>query len=156
MIHDRPMRRVARGFSSVELGILTTIVGILSSMAIPVYQDYAVRSQVASGLSGMSSITQAVADTYARTGALPDSRVAANLPAAPNSTQSDYVSAVQIGPQGIVTLTYGNDADERLAGRALQLIPQVAADGKLVWRCRVDAPTTISASFLPTSCRPTR
>lgn len=44
-------KNVQKGFTLIELMIAVAIVGILSAVALPAYQDYTIRSQVTEGIS---------------------------------------------------------------------------------------------------------
>jgi type IV pilus assembly protein PilA len=152
-----------RGFQVIELIIIVSIVAILASIALPAYQDYDIRAQVRTGLQDMASVQNAVTDTFMKSGRMPGSRSAADLPAAASSTQSKFVSSVDVGVGGVVTLTYGNSASAKISGRTLQLTPYISASRSVVWRCgAADAPNALASGkyaagsvelrYLPMDC----
>jgi type IV pilus assembly protein PilA len=155
--------RPQRGFQIIEAIIIVSIVAILGSIALPAYQDYSIRAQVRTGLQDMASVQNAVTDTFTKSGKMPGSRSAADLPAAASSTQSRFVSSVDVGVDGAVTLTYGNSANARISGRTLQLTPYINPDRTVVWRCgAADAPEAVESGkyaagsvefrYLPMDC----
>ena len=60
-----------KGFTLIELMIVVAIIGILAMIAIPAYQTYMIRAQIAEGLNIVGPIKQAVAEYHKDTGNYP-------------------------------------------------------------------------------------
>ena len=58
------MKKKQQGFTLIELMVVVTCIGILSSVAIPAYQDYAIRAQISEGLNLAAGALSAVSEYY--------------------------------------------------------------------------------------------
>ncbi|MET0935997.1 MAG: pilin [Luteibacter sp.] len=122
---------------------------ILAAIAIPAYQDYLIRSQVAEGMTVSAPAREAVAAYYGNHHALPADNAAAGL-SPPESMQGRFVSGVRID-QGRVDVTYAMEATNRqLRDKTLVLTP-FESSGGLAWRCNEGS--DVDARRLPASCR---
>jgi type IV pilus assembly protein PilA len=128
-----------KGFTLIELMIVVAIIGVLAAIAVPAYQEYAVRSKVTEGLSLASSAKITIEDGFESEG-LQGITVNAH---AWTFTPTKYVACITLndgtgavaasplpcvgngvaGDPGAITVIY----DTSLSG-----IPQVAANANTI------------------------
>ena len=128
--------------------LVISVIGILAAIAIPAYQDYTIRAQVAEGMSLASGARVAVAELYQREGVLARDNLSAGLPSA-DQLSGHYVSSIEVD-DGEITITYGKDASPLIGGKSLLLTPEEYADQTLSWHCHS---ASLQPKHLPASCR---
>lgn len=88
--------RLNKGFTLIELMIVVAIIGILSMMALPAYQDYTRKTYVAEGLALASTLRTAAMEFYSAHSRWPQNNAEAGLPA-PFSINAASVMAMTLG-----------------------------------------------------------
>ncbi len=146
------MKKVQQGFTLIELMIVVAIIGILAAIAIPAYQDYTIRAQVSEGLSLAGGAKTAVAEVFQDSGAFPGNNTAAGLSGA-TDINGKYVTQVAVGANGIINVTYGQDANSNITNAVLRLTPTGNA-GSVEWACSGQNILSGNAKWLPAACRP--
>jgi len=136
------------GFTLIELMIVIAIIAILAAIAIPAYQDYTIRTQASEGANLVSAAKLAVAQTVDETGGFPADNAAAGLAAA-GSIVGKYTSQVAVAA-GVITVTYGVDANGEITGDTLIFTPTTNA-GSIEWSCTSG---TLDVQYRPATCRP--
>ncbi|MEN9372755.1 MAG: Fimbrial protein [Pseudomonadota bacterium] len=153
-----------KGFTLIEMMIVVAILGILSTLALPSYQDRIIKTQVLEGVALADFVKQGVAAYYTRNQKMPDNNDDAGLPP-PDKIIGNFVTRVAM-EQGTITITYGNRSNGFLAGKKLTLRPAVVegyATVPIAWVCGMaGAPdkmkiagnnqTTIPLAHLPLDC----
>ena len=138
------MKRMARGFTLIELMIVVAIIGILAAIAVPAYQDYTIRSRVSELVVAIHSYKPSVAEKAASDGTLASAGVGLSVGI------TGKVSAGSISIGGVITVsgnstTVGTDV-------TVTLTPSLGSDGKVIWLCTA---ATAMHKYVPAECRKT-
>ena len=128
--------------------LVVFVLGILAAIAIPAYQDYTVRAQVAEGLNLAGGARAAVIEAYQDTGRFPSDNEAAGLAPA-QQIAGQYVTSVAVY-DGRIVITYGNAANTMISGASVVLSPQAHTEGYIEWSCGGQG---IAPKHLPAACR---
>lgn len=156
-------RRMKNGFTLIELMITVAIIGVLSAVAIPSYQDYVARSQVSEAIVLGSGAKPLVAEYYANNGEYPLNSNAVGY----SSAVGKYVENVSI-QSGNIVVTFNKNVNKQLIGKTVVLSPSNGQDitiadsnfiykllgisnavaGENSWSCYSD----IESKYLPKSC----
>ena len=162
---NKPIFLINKGFTLIELMIVIAIIGILATIALPAYQDYTVRAQMAEGITMTNAIKPKIADFYLYKGRFPNNNAEAGLPEG-RYLLGNYVKSMEV-ENGAIHIKMGNKINSQLEGKILTIRPQFVVESHitpLAWLCggssvvegmsvAGDNHTDIDNKFLPAACR---
>ncbi len=135
----------------IELMVAVALVGVLASIAVPIYQGYVAKVQVARAYSELSSYKALVEEWLTKgVGGVANSDLGytrSNLTA----VVSGNVATFSADGSGYLEVTLGGDASTAIAGARLSVIRSSAG----TWSCIVDGSGARAwkDSYLPSGCR---
>ena len=173
------MNKIQKGFTLIELMIVVAIIAILAAIAIPAYQNYAIRAKISEGVVGADAVKTAVAEGYQSNGTAGLDSVATIYAGGNTSTASKYVSAITASDLGIITVAFIgkpaiNGLPAAIDGDTVILTPFIngaalagaATTGAIDWACTsagkatataltytTAAAGTLPAQYAPSQCR---
>lgn len=143
-----------QGFTLIELMIVIAIIAILAAIAMPAYQDYLARSQMAEAMILAAGQKVAVAEQFAN-----DSSCIVNGSggvAIATDIRGKYVAKVDVGGAAvagggciIIATMDASDSFAAIQGKTRTLTLSNADAGSYNWACSSDAPP----KYLPKACR---
>lgn len=156
------MERIQKGFTLIELMIVVAIVGILSAVALPAYQNYVIRAKLSRVQSTLYPIQTALAMYYQENAAFPNDVIDSNTLAAPGNLwtsiglisgtapslpQEVALLTVDGRAQATVLLTLKIGAGKIKAGSIDNLdlaIVGTAGGSSITWSCSKASGTTVT------------
>lgn len=142
------MKRTQQAFTMIELMTVMAIIGVLTAFALPAYQGYAIRAQVAEGLGMTGPLTLAIAAYHNDNGRYPNDNTEAALPP-PDGYAGRFVESIAIN-ENVISIEYGNEANRLISGHDVTFTA-TRTDGSVSWTCASGG--YISRTYLPPSCR---
>lgn len=154
------------GFTLIELMIVIVIIGVLASIAIPLYSNYTSQAETVEAFSLASYVKPKIDQYFHHFGNFPVDNRAAGLPSA-GSIIGHYVSAVSVDRGAINIKFRKKNIAKSLQGQVLTLRPLVVKGSPrspIAWLCGNATPpagmvpvgknhTTLKSVVLPISCR---
>ena len=134
---------------------LFAIGGILTSLGLPLYRDYAVRSKVTSVLQAISPTQNALAAFHTREGRWPTNATEAELNVSPGS---EHLQTLQWnGENQTLTVATMNLGGATVDGQEVVLAAKIDTETRaVVWDCRPSEslpPLPLALKYLPIDCR---
>ena len=138
------MKHINAGFTLIELMIVVAIIGILAAIAIPQYNNYIARTQVAEAMSLIAPVKIGLAEHFESTGDFPADGSTSII--GPSGISGEYVSSVEWvkgggsnphpnGSPKYIKITFSSDAHALLRDKEAWICVNQSGNNPIQWRC---------------------
>ncbi|MGF1870693.1 pilin [Photobacterium indicum] len=141
------MKKMQKGFTLIELMIVVAVIGVLTAIAVPQYQNYVKKSELGAALATITALKVNLEDKIATDGNFPTIATADMAAELGASTTSLGVlnTAADTGSAGQIILTLASTTQNSGAKIA------IARTATGSWTCLTDLAATAKAIF-PKGC----
>ena len=143
-------RQGQKGFTLIELMIVVAVIGVLSAIAVPQYQNYVKKSELGAALATITALKVNVEDSMATDGEFPTvvtADMAAELGASETILGELSTKKGTTAPEGQIIITLNSETQNSTKKLAIER----SETGS--WKCITDIVSSASATF-PKGCEP--
>ena len=144
------MRRYSEGFTLIELMIVVAIIGILATIATPLYTQYVVKSQMNRAVGEVAVYRTSVEESLTRSGSLANVEIGYVPSSLTTGNAGTNIAVFNADGSGHLQVTLGGDAHPALQGVVVRMVRSSSGG----WQCVVDASAAgqWKGSYLPAGC----
>lgn len=147
------MKRTQQGFTLIELMIVVAIIGILAAIAIPQYQNYVARSQVAEAPTLIDGAKTTIESYIAQNGSFPSNLSSLGVRVSGKYVASLAASNTDSSGAGYVKVTFKSaGTSPKIHGATLYWVRSDAGQ----WTCGQDASgqtSSLATKYQPGTCK---
>ena len=145
-----------KGFTLIELMIVVAVIGVLSAIAVPQYQKYVSKTEVASALVTLTGVKTNVEASAVENGTFPAAGKEGDLGVPQGMDLGNIAFLPQTGASaaaGSVIFTFNTSASNSVSSLVSGKSFELTRDTTGKWDCQASSTNGVSPELLPKNCK---